>query len=49
MTGMLADGTFRFHDVDGADLDGICMLGTFAESAVVSQNSCVPIEAGIPF
>ena len=49
MTGMLADGTFRFHDDDGADLGGFCMLGTFAERAVVSQNSCVPIEADIPF
>jgi alcohol dehydrogenase (nicotinoprotein) len=49
MTGMLADGTFRFHDDDGADLGGFCMLGTFAERAVVSQNSCVPLEAGIPF
>ena len=49
MTGMLADGTFRFHDDDGADLGGFCMLGTFAERAVVSQNSCVPIEQDIPF
>ena len=49
MTGMLADGTFRFHDDDGADLGGFCMLGTFAERAVISQNSCVPIEQDIPF
>ena len=49
MTGMLADGTFRFHDDDGADLGGFCMLGTFAERAVISQNSCVPIERDIPF
>ena len=49
MTGMLADGTFRFHDDDGADLGGFCMLGTFAERAVVSQNSCVPIDPYIPF
>jgi alcohol dehydrogenase (nicotinoprotein) len=49
MTGMLADGTFRFHDDDGADLGGFCMLGTFAERAVISQNSCVPIEKDIPF
>jgi Zn-dependent alcohol dehydrogenase len=38
-----------FHDDDGADLGGFCMLGTFAERAVVSQNSCVPIEADLPF
>ena len=49
LTGMLADGTFRFHDDEGADLGGFCMLGTFAERAVVSQNSSVPIEADIPF
>src|ERR1700689_4938235 len=49
MTGMLADGTFRFHDDDGADLGGFCMLGTFAKRAVISQNSCVPIEKDIPF
>jgi Zn-dependent alcohol dehydrogenase len=49
MTGMLADGTFRFHDDDGADLGGFCMLGTFAARSVISQNSCVPIEKDIPF
>jgi alcohol dehydrogenase (nicotinoprotein) len=49
MTGMLADGTFRFHDDDGADLGGFCMLGTFASRSVISQNSCVPIEKDIPF
>ena len=48
MTGMLADGTFRFHDDDGADLGGFCMLGTFSERAVVSQNSCVPDREGHP-
>jgi alcohol dehydrogenase (nicotinoprotein) len=49
LTGMLADGTFRFHDAGGADLGGFCMLGTFAERAVVSQASCVRIDDGIPF
>ena len=48
-TGMMADGTFRFHDDTGADLGGFCMLGTFAERAVVSQHSCVPVEKDIPF
>ncbi|MGY1841540.1 MULTISPECIES: NDMA-dependent alcohol dehydrogenase [unclassified Modestobacter] len=47
-TGMLADGTFRFHDDDGTDLGGFCMLGTFAERAVVSQASCVKILDDIP-
>jgi S-(hydroxymethyl)glutathione dehydrogenase/alcohol dehydrogenase len=49
VTGMLSDGTFRFHDDDGADLGGFCMLGTFAERAVVSQYSCVKIADHIPF
>ncbi|MGP4014587.1 NDMA-dependent alcohol dehydrogenase [Saccharopolyspora sp. 5N708] len=48
-TGMLSDGTFRFHDDAGADLGGFCMLGTFAQRAVVSQASCVRIDADIPF
>jgi alcohol dehydrogenase (nicotinoprotein) len=49
VTGMLSDGSFRFHDDDGADLGGFCMLGTFAERAVVSQASCVKIDDDIPF
>jgi len=49
VTGMLADGTFRFHDDRGADLGGFCMLGTFSQRAVVSQASCVPIDHDIPF
>jgi alcohol dehydrogenase (nicotinoprotein) len=48
-TGMLPDGTFRFHDGQGADLGGFCTLGTFAERAVVSQNSCVRVDEDIPF
>jgi S-(hydroxymethyl)glutathione dehydrogenase/alcohol dehydrogenase len=48
-TGMMADGSFRFHDDDGADLGGFCMLGTFSERAVVSQHSCVRIDEDIPF
>jgi len=48
-TGMLADGTFRFHDDTGADLGGFCMLGTFAQHAVVSQASCVKVGKDIPF
>jgi alcohol dehydrogenase (nicotinoprotein) len=53
VTGMLADGTFRFHDDRGddrvADLGGFCMLGTFSQRAVVSQASCVRIDDDIPF
>ncbi len=49
MTGMLPEGGFRFHDDDGADLGGFCMLGTFSQRAVVSQASCIRIEDDIPF
>jgi alcohol dehydrogenase (nicotinoprotein) len=46
---MLGDGTFRFHDDDGNDLGGFCMLGTFSQRAVVSQASCVKILDDVPF
>ena len=38
LEGCLPDGTFRFHS-GGQDLGGMCMLGTFAQYAVISQNS----------
>ena len=44
MEGCLTDGTFRFHDADGQDYGGNCMLGTFSQYGVVSQYSLVPIE-----
>ncbi|PXY20805.1 NDMA-dependent alcohol dehydrogenase [Prauserella muralis] len=47
-TGMFADGTFRFH-LDGEDLGGLCVLGTFSQYAVVSEWSCIPIPEDIPF
>lgn len=46
--GCLADGTFRFH-ADGQDFGGMCVLGTFAQHAVVSETSCVAIDDDIPF
>jgi alcohol dehydrogenase (nicotinoprotein) len=49
LTGMLPDGTFRFHDDVGTDIGGFCGLGTFAERAVVPQASCVPLDDDIPF
>jgi alcohol dehydrogenase (nicotinoprotein) len=48
-TGKLRDGGFRFHDDAGEDLGGFCMLGTFAERAVVQEASCVRIDDDIPF
>jgi len=49
LTGELPGGGFRFHDDTGADLGGMCMLGTFSQHAVVGQASCVPIDHDIPF
>jgi alcohol dehydrogenase (nicotinoprotein) len=48
-TGMFPDGTFRFHDDSGADLGGLCVLGTFSQYAVVHEWSCIRIPADIPF
>jgi S-(hydroxymethyl)glutathione dehydrogenase/alcohol dehydrogenase len=46
--GCLEDGTFRFHE-HGEDLGGMCVLGTFSERAVLSENSCVAIDGDLPF
>jgi len=48
-TGMFPDGTFRFHDDEGQDLGGLCVLGTFAQHTVVSEWSCIRIPSDIPF
>jgi NDMA-dependent alcohol dehydrogenase len=47
-TGEFPDGTFRFH-LDGEDLGGLCVLGTFSQRAVVSEFSCITIPDDIPF
>jgi alcohol dehydrogenase (nicotinoprotein) len=47
MDGCLPDGTFRFHQ-GSTDLGGMCMLGTFAERATVSQHSLVKIDEWLP-
>jgi NDMA-dependent alcohol dehydrogenase len=46
LEGCLPDGTFRFH-AGSLDLGGMCMLGTFAQHAVISQNSCVKVDTDI--
>jgi alcohol dehydrogenase (nicotinoprotein) len=43
----LPDGTFRFHG-GGEDFGQMCMLGTFAQRAVLSESSCVKINDDIP-
>jgi S-(hydroxymethyl)glutathione dehydrogenase/alcohol dehydrogenase len=44
----LTDGTFRYHE-SGADFGQMCLLGTFSQYAVWSQDSTVKIEDDIPF
>jgi S-(hydroxymethyl)glutathione dehydrogenase/alcohol dehydrogenase len=48
--GAMSDGTFRFHGDPGPaeGLGGFCGLGTFSQYAVVSQNSCVKVDPGLP-
>jgi alcohol dehydrogenase (nicotinoprotein) len=49
VTGMLLDDTFRFHSPDGRDVGGMCAIGAFAQRAVISEFSCVPLHDDIPF
>jgi NDMA-dependent alcohol dehydrogenase len=46
-TGLLPDGTYRFHHGDEG-LGGVCALGTFSERAVISENSCIPLPKELP-
>ncbi len=52
VTGRMADGTFRFHGASSAEPDnglgGYRGLGTFAQFAVVSQDSCVRVDQDVP-
>lgn len=43
LEGCLPDGTYRFH-AGSLDLGGMCMLGSFAQYAVISQSSCVKVD-----
>jgi S-(hydroxymethyl)glutathione dehydrogenase/alcohol dehydrogenase len=47
LDGCLPDGSFRFHR-DGVDFGAMCMLGTFAERATISQHSVVKIDDWLP-
>ncbi|GAA5155900.1 NDMA-dependent alcohol dehydrogenase [Pseudonocardia eucalypti] len=48
LEGYLPDGTFRFHGSDGEDIGGMCMLGTFSERAVISENSAIKVADDVP-
>ena len=47
LEGLMPDGTFRFH-LDGEELGGLCMLGTFSQWAVISEYSCVAVDKDLP-
>jgi S-(hydroxymethyl)glutathione dehydrogenase/alcohol dehydrogenase len=47
--GCLTDDTFRFHDDNGEDLGGMCVVGSFSQYAVLSEWSCVKIEDDVTF
>ena len=47
LEGSLPDGTFRFHG-GGEDFGGMCMLGTFAERSVISENSAIKVAEDLP-
>src|SRR5882724_640961 len=48
MDGMLPDGTYRWHDAAGEAVGGMCMLGTFSERAVISENSAIKVDDDLP-
>jgi len=48
LDGVLPDGTYRFHDDDGNDLGGMCMLGTFSQYSTISENSAVKVDDDLP-
>jgi S-(hydroxymethyl)glutathione dehydrogenase/alcohol dehydrogenase len=47
LVGSMPDGSFRFHS-GGTDVGGMCMLGTFAERATISEHSVVKIDDWLP-
>jgi NDMA-dependent alcohol dehydrogenase len=46
-TGRLPDGTWPFR-LDGEELGGFCMVGAFAQHSLLSEHSCVKIDAHLP-
>jgi alcohol dehydrogenase (nicotinoprotein) len=47
LEGKMTDGTFRYH-LDGEELGGFCMLGSFSQWGVISEYSCVPVDEDLP-
>ena len=47
LEGCMPDGSFRFHG-GGVDFGAMCLLGTFAKRATISQHSVVKIDDWLP-
>jgi len=47
LEGTLPNGGFRFHE-NGADLGQMCLIGTFAQRATISEYSVVKVEDDLP-
>jgi S-(hydroxymethyl)glutathione dehydrogenase/alcohol dehydrogenase len=47
LAGSFPDGSFRFHAA-GTDYGQMCMLGTFAQYATISQHSVVKVAPELP-
>ena len=47
LAGSFPDGSFRFHS-GGTDYGQMCMLGTFAEYATISEHSVVKVDESVP-
>jgi S-(hydroxymethyl)glutathione dehydrogenase/alcohol dehydrogenase len=47
LEGCMPDGSFRFHS-KGIDFGAMCMLGTFAQRATISQHSVVKVDEWLP-
>lgn len=47
LEGSMPDGSFRFH-AGGEDFGAMCMIGTFAERATISQHSVVKVDDWLP-
>jgi S-(hydroxymethyl)glutathione dehydrogenase/alcohol dehydrogenase len=47
LVGSFPDGSFRFHS-GGTDYGQMCMLGTFAEYATISEHSLVKVDESVP-
>ena len=47
LVGSFPDGSFRFHS-GGTDYGQMCMVGTFAEYATISEHSVVKVDESLP-